>query len=84
MLQYSMLLPISHLLSGFQTVISCTEDTARQTLFFFAEFHFTRILQDAGKTTCGSAQEKGLLDVLLYLHFQLQSIYHVWTDKTCE
>ena len=58
MLLHSMLLPILHLLSGFQTVISCTEDTTRQTLFFFAEFHFTWILQDACKTTCGSVQKK--------------------------
>lgn len=53
-----MLLNISHLLSGFQTVISCTKDTARQALFFFAEFNFTRILQDAGKATRGPVQEK--------------------------
>ena len=41
-----------HLLSCFQTIISCTKNTTSQTLLFFAEFHFTRILQDASQATC--------------------------------
>ena len=48
----------SHLLSGLQTVVRCTQNTAGQALFFFAEFNFARILQNAGKTSSTPKHEK--------------------------
>ena len=48
----------SHLLSGLQTVVRCTQNTAGQALFFFAEFDFARILQNAGKTSSTPKHEK--------------------------
>ena len=53
-----------YLLSSLQTVVCCTQNTAGKALFFFAEFHFPRILQNASKTssTPVNAQRKDRLN----------------------
>ena len=63
---------LSYLLCSLQTVVRCTQNTTGQTLFFFGEFYFTRVLQDTGKTSSAPmAQKKGFGGyILLFVLFE--------------